>query len=170
MRYLSVVSAASLLMLVGGGCTQNIAERAVNKAIENKIEAETGHNADVNVNDGSITFTDNESGATGQFGGNVKLGDDFPSDVPLPNDINISGTATTPDGVWVTYTSNQSASDLSAWYEAELIADGFTKQGSFTTGTSSSWAFVKGDISIGVIITDGSDDAKTTVMVTRSED
>lgn len=170
MRYLSLAAVMSVFVLVGGGCTESLAERAVDRAIEKRIESETGHEADVDINDGSITFTDNASGATGQFGGNVKLPSDFPSDIPLPNGITLSGTASTPEGDWVTYTTDQSAADLGAWYEAELTADGFTKQGSFTTGTSSSWAFEKGSVSIGIAITDGADGAKTSVMVTRSED
>lgn len=169
MRYLSLVSVVSVLILAGGGCTQNIAERAVNKVIENKIESETGHDADVDINDGSIKFTD-ESGATGEFGGNVKLGSDFPSDVPMPDGINIMGVASSPEATWVTYTSNQSVTELGAWYEVKLLADGFTKQGYFSTGASSSWAFKKGGVGISIVATDTDDTDVTQVMVTRSED
>jgi len=170
MRLLKATALLSALIILGGGCTESVAEKVVDRAIEKKIETETGHDADVNINDGSISFTDDASGTSGQFGGNVKLPNDFPSDVPLPDGISLTGTASSPDGTWVTYTSNQSATDLGAWYENELAADGFVKQGSFTTGSSSTLSYMKDGVGIGVVISEGTDGEATTVMVTRSEE
>ncbi len=171
MRYLSIGSVLAILILAGGGCTQSLANQAVERVVENKIESESGQSVDVDFGEDSVSFSDDESGASGTFGTDVKLGDDFPSDIPLPNDISVTGVANSPDGVWVSYTTNQSGADLQAWYEFELKADDWSLQGSFindSAGNSGTALYEKDGVSIGVITTDS--DGTTTVMVTRSED
>lgn len=170
MRLWKISAAVGALLLVGGGCTQSVVEKIANKAIENRIESETGRDAEVSIDDGSIKFTDEDSGATGQFGGNIALPQDFPVDVPLPSGIAVTGLASSPDGMWVTYTVDQSMTELGAWYESEFTRDGFVKQGYFVADDSSTWAFKKDNVTIGLVITAAASDTPTTVMVTRAEE
>lgn len=170
MRVWQISVGVCALLLVGGGCTQSLIGKIANQAIENRIESQTGHDAEVNIDDGSIKFTDEESGAVGQFGDNISLPGDFPADVPIPSDISVTGFASSPDGTWVTYTTNQTVAELGTWYESELTSDKFVKQGYFVAGDSSTWAFKKANVTIGIVITGATSDTPTTVMVTRAEE
>lgn len=170
MRLLYIVSAISLVTLVGGGClsSKSLADRVVEKVVEKRM-ADEGVDGSFDIEDGNVTFTDDETGATGTFGTDIGLGD-FPKDVPVPSGVTVMGVANSPDGAWVSYTTTQSAADLGAWYESELTAQGWTKQGYYLMGTASTWAYKKDTVSIGLIITDATDGNPTSVMVTRAEE
>lgn len=158
-------------MLVGGGCTDKLVEKAVEKGLENRINAESDANADVDIHNGQVTLQ-NEDGSVGTFGAGVKLPDDFPSDVPLPKDVEISGVANADDGVWVSYMTEDSVNDIAAWYQGELEGDGWTQDASFTMGSMTTFAYKKDNVTIGVMIThdEAEQDSPTIVMITRGEE
>jgi hypothetical protein len=74
------------VVLFGFGCSpgenfrEKVAQGVVEKAIENRVKAESGKDVDVDIGNGSVNVK-GEDGATFSMGKNVKVPDDFPSDV-----------------------------------------------------------------------------------------
>jgi hypothetical protein len=79
-----------------GGCAQKAAEQLVERAIENAAAAE-GEDVDIDLSEGELNITDDE-GNEMSFGGS-DIPEDWPSVVPVNNDIEIAFSASqTTDG------------------------------------------------------------------------
>src|SRR3989338_7755248 len=82
------------LVLIGGGCFNQVADTA----IERGIESETGGSVNVNTQGNRITYTDEETGGTVTAGSDIALPDDFPTDFFVyDGDLTILSAANVPD-------------------------------------------------------------------------
>ncbi len=161
----------SALMLLGAGCTERLYERAAEKAIENKINSESGRDASVDINNGQLEFSDEETGATGSFGADIKVPDDFPGDIVLPDGITVMGVTNTPEAAWISYTSQMTVVELGDWYKSELEGSGWTKQGEYLISGANTYSFRKDSVTLSVVIAEStSADDTRTVIVTRVSD
>lgn len=153
------------LILVGGGCFNAETETA----IEREIESETGGSADVDVEDDAITYTDEETGATVRTGSDISLPSDFPTDFFVyDGDISIISAANVPnEGVSLMFSSQDSLSEVVAWYEGELTADGWVKSQGYTLQGSVMQAYTKGELMTALSLSESS--GMTTGTVTRSQ-
>lgn len=105
------------LTFVLAGCG-NIAEKAVEKAIEKG----TGTEIDTD-RDGNVTIKGQDGESNFQVGEGTSIPDDFPKDVPLPKGGKLMGSTTTPDA-WGLTLQGVSASDYDALTSAIESAGG----------------------------------------------
>ena len=83
---ISVLSVVIMLVLALGGCTQNIAAKIAEKAIEN-VAAQEGESVDVNLDEGQVNITDEEGNEVSLGGTTVPEG--WPDVVPVNENITI---------------------------------------------------------------------------------
>lgn len=107
--------------------------------IERAIERSAGDNADVDVDLGGNTTITTDQG-TMTFGSN-KTPDNWPSDIDLPKDIQItfSGSANPEsgeEGSYMSYTTKDSIEDVMAYYKKELDNEGWKTEQTTTMGTA----------------------------------
>lgn len=152
------------LTLIGAGCEKSLSERATEYAVEKAVEQQTDGNVDLDLNDGQISYTDNEGNKV-QYGQNVSLPSDFPKDIPVYKGSTILTTATTSEGSYISLQTTDSATDVLAWYETEL--KGWTKEESFDMQGLSARTFTKPGLKI--VITAASQDGQTMINIQYSE-
>ena len=122
MIIITVIVAVSLALVFSmGGCAQKAAEQLVERAIENAAAAE-GEDVDIDLSEGELNITDDE-GNEMSFGGS-DIPEDWPSVVPVNNDIEIAFSASqTTDGKkgWsISGLYKGSGEDLYNYYKNEL--------------------------------------------------
>ncbi len=83
---ISILAVAVMLVLALGGCTQNIAAKIAEKAIEDAA-AKSGESVDVNLDEGKVNITDEEGNEVSLGGTTVPEG--WPDVVPVNKDITI---------------------------------------------------------------------------------
>ncbi len=110
-----------VLLFVFSGCTQKIASKVIEKAIESAA-AKEGESVDVNIEEGEVNITDKEGNELSIGGAEVP--EDWPSAVPINNDIKIlfSGKQTT-DGKanWtISGTFNGDSKNLYEYYKGSF--------------------------------------------------
>lgn len=116
-----------IIMLFTTGCslTEKAAKKTAEKAVEAAVESST--NAEVDIKEGSITITDEETGTTTQLGEDVSLPDNFPSDVPIFEDVTVIASLETAEGEFTTtMTSTEDHGVITKFYETELKKEGWT--------------------------------------------
>jgi hypothetical protein len=132
-----LAAAVAALALVGSACS-NTAEKAAERA----IEAETGKNADIDVTEDGYSIQTGE----GSLDMGNQLPDEWPSDIALPADFQVTGGSNISDGsanlTTVAGTTGQSTADVMAMFAGQL--DGWTQiQTASATGeraiTTTSW-------------------------------
>ena len=119
---ITVISLVSVALIFSiGGCAQRAAEKMVERAIEQAAEAE-GEDVDIDLSEGEINISDEEGNEMSFGGGDIP--DDWPSVVPVNNDIEIAFSASqTTDGKkgWsISGLYNGSGEELYSWYKNEL--------------------------------------------------
>lgn len=155
-----------LPMLLGGGCFSDLAE----SAIEGQIEAQTGGQADIDLSGESVTYTDTETGGTVALGANLTLPADFPSDILIyDGQITLSSASNVPgEGASLVFTTSESSVVIADWYETKLIADGWTKDGSFDLQGTSLRSYKKAGVTMSLSL--ATQEGVTTVIVARAEE
>jgi len=88
---ISVLAVAMMLVLALGGCTQNIASKIAEKAIENAA-AKEGESVDINLDEGQVNITDAEGNEVSLGGTTVPEG--WPDVVPVNENITIQFSST----------------------------------------------------------------------------
>jgi len=104
---ISVLSVAIMLVLALGGCTQNIAAKIAEKAIENAA-AKEGESVDVNLDKGQVNITDKEGNEVSIGGTTVPKG--WPDAVPVNENITIQFSGSQK-------TDNKMSYNISGLYE-----------------------------------------------------
>ena len=89
---ISILAVAVMLVLALGGCTQNIAAKIAEKAIEDAA-AKSGESVDVNLDEGQVNITDEEGNEVSLGGTTVPEG--WPDVVPVNENITIQFSTTT---------------------------------------------------------------------------
>lgn len=123
------------LVAVGAGCNpiENAKEKAMNSIVDNAIErtvkTQTGEDVDVNIGEGAMNVT-GENGAKFSMGENLKLPENFPSDVPVYGSVSIKSTTVDPSkgSAFLIMTSKDKAEDVIAWYKNEAKSKGWTQK------------------------------------------
>lgn len=115
------------LLFTGAGCfsSDKIAEKITEKAIEGAIEGE--QDADIDITDNGLTFTDEETGDTLSFGEEVELPDGFPSDVPIMDDAAIvASSSSSSRGEHTATLTSKNFSKTEKFYTEQLVEEGWT--------------------------------------------
>ena len=116
-----LVTVILMLTFSFSGCTQKVAEKMVEKAIEEAASKE-GESVDVNVEESSISIKDKEGGEINI--GSAKVPEGWPSAVPVNDKIQIGFSGSQKnDGKtnWnITGTYNGSGEELFNWYKQKI--------------------------------------------------
>ena len=152
---LSICLLTAVLFL--SGCCKTVTE----ESIESDIEEATGGDADVDLDDGTVSINTNEG--TFEAGEDVDIPDGFPSDVHV-----IDGTVTAAmqmgEGIYtVTIQTSKTASQAKSEYREELENDGWTINFSLDVEGGSTMTGEKDERTVSVSIS--SDDADGTLVV-----
>ncbi len=155
---------------------------------EKMLERATGGQYDVDIDrDGSVKVkgdgyemnTNDDGQGTMQIKGddgeqinistgeNIKLPDNWPSSIPLPNDAKISyaqsGGSADGSGQTVAFTTRDSMSEVTEFYKSELADKGWTIEATMVTTDGGMVSATQGEDS--VIISIGSTDGETAVTI-----
>lgn len=107
--------------LVLAGCGQ-VAEQAAEQAVEQAM----GEDADINVEDGSVSMTDAE-GNNVAIGENVALPDNWPAEIPVYDGGTLSlASVDAASGVTAMWMTDATPEDAAAAYGAALEAAGYS--------------------------------------------
>jgi hypothetical protein len=120
------------LALIGAGCPltqkaeEKVAEEAVEAMIENSVE-DDGGSGDVEIEDDSFTFTDNETGETFSFGEGADLPEEFPNDVPLyqPSTVLASSSSNNNQDFTVSLQTSDDFDTVADFYDDEIESEGW---------------------------------------------
>src|SRR5947207_1113233 len=97
---LAAVTLVGTLMLAGFGCgsvAQTITDKAANVAVNSAINSQTGGNANVDLQNGTVNFKDKD-GNTVNYGTNATIPDNFPKAVPVYQGATVVLASTSTDG------------------------------------------------------------------------
>ncbi|MEZ5488888.1 MAG: hypothetical protein R3F50_01045 [Gammaproteobacteria bacterium] len=111
------------------GCGENVptSQEAQEQELEN-YAAQFGADIDVDMSRGTpqVSFNQNLGNGTVLVGNNLNLPADFPDDVAMFPDIQILSVNTMPLGYMVQAQVAASHDDITAFYAARMVADGWT--------------------------------------------
>ena len=173
------VAAAGLaigLVLVGAGCGGG--SEAGDKLAEKILEENGGGDVDINSDEGSYKFTD-ENGNT--FEGSVdgegaSLPDGWPSDLAPPDGVKIvTASSNAVDGKATMSVLAEAGGTVEEWatgLKSQLTDAGYTiDNDTSTSGSDGSYAGLSasGDYDVFASVSDGSDEGTVTITVTLSE-
>lgn len=123
-----MIGAVAIVALLSGGCGQRIAEQAAERAIENSA----GSDADVDIDNGTLTA--NVNGSTIQVGTN-SWPENFPSDVYRVDGTVMMAASNSGDQAYVvSVRTDQTPADLDGIYRRELGNAGWSIIGSTNYG------------------------------------
>lgn len=164
MRKRSVRWVALVLVLGAAACSPGAcAERAVEEA----IEAETGGEADVDADSGTVTLRGEAGEVT--FAGSedgIELPEDFPAAIPIYPDALAIQYVSTADGVQAGFQVDAPVGDVRDWYAEQLEEKGWEIQMNAATPDGGMLAAELEGESLSLML--GSDENETTIIVTLS--
>ncbi len=118
MKKLLFIALVSIFVFTGCSLTDQIAEKAAEKAIE------AGTGAEVDLEDGTITAE--SDGQTISIGEDVKLPSDFPSDVPVYSKAQVVSSFSSDEAHTATLTSSKDFDTVKSYYQKEIESEGWT--------------------------------------------
>ena len=166
---ISVLAVAAMLVLAFGGCTQNIAAKIAEKAIENAA-AKEGESVDVNLDEGQVNITDKEGNEVSIGGTTVPKG--WPDVVPVNENITIqfSGSQKTDNKMSYNISGlyKGTSEDLYNFYKGALTSftvdnDSVTDSGE--DGKIYSLQFSNDKYTVSVFVTDNNEEVAVVLSV-----
>ncbi|RJX34394.1 MAG: hypothetical protein C4531_04040 [Desulfurivibrio sp.] len=150
-------------LLLLNGCGNSVEE----KAVEKKIEKETGAKATVDLSDQGMKITGASEGekfsvTTGEA---TEIPKDFPEDVPLYQPSRAVSAVEVAGGYSVTLTTPDAVDKVAANYKEQMTAQGWAEQASMNMGGQNVLVYGKGEgrvANIAVMPVEG----ETTITVT----
>ena len=128
--------------------------RGTEEIIEDRIEEETGEDAEVDMEDGAM-YIETEEGTVDV--GAVSLPADWPTDVSVYEGATITqvmsvNPATGDAGRAVIFTTTDTAADVVAFYKSQLPLDGWTMEASMEAGTTTILSGAKDERKVSLMI------------------
>ena len=150
-------------LLLLNGCGNSVEE----KAVEKKIEKETGAKAEVDLSDQGMKMTGTSEGekfsvTTGEA---TEIPKDFPEDVPLYQPARAVSAVVVAGGYSVTLTTPDAVDKVAANYKVQMTAQGWAEQTSMNMGGQTVLVYGKEEgrvVNIAVMPVEGA----TTITVT----
>lgn len=103
-----------VFVLTGFGCGQSALDRAIQEAVDADLEAKR-----LEMERGTITI-EGENGETVSVGENVRIPENFPTDIPAYPGSQKTAYSLADEGAWLTLTTTDSTSVVSEWYAKEF--------------------------------------------------
>jgi hypothetical protein len=172
---LLVVGIGCFVLLIVAGVVGSIAVKFFAKqiglgALQSAIESKTGIKTNLSgLEEGKMTLTDKETGTTVEVGSD-KLPDNFPKDFPVYPGAKVTGVLSGSEkgvstGVWVTFETNDSKDNVSAFYKENLKANGWEETAMYATSDTVTQSVRKGNVNGTVGITQAEDGEQTEIVV-----
>lgn len=155
------------LAAVSGLAACDSSETLTEKAIEKYAEHQ-GVDMDIDLKDGaqSVTMQTDQGEMTTQVGGNVKIPDGFPSDVPFYEGLTLQTASTISDTYMLQAQSNEPLDKIVQYYVEAMPAQGWVKEAeSNQGGVLYISSFKKDGRTAGVSVMSG-DDSRTVQITT----
>lgn len=138
--------------------------------LKKTIEERTGIKVENGKNGEKISITNQKTGELVELG-EGKIPANFPKDFPLYPGAIPSGTAVGSDqatgkGFWLLLESSDSLSKVTAFYDEQLEAKGWTVEETSTMGDGSAYQVKKEKLAGTVILSKGKNDEKATILIT----
>lgn len=134
------------------------------------LEEKTGLKVDSD-DTGTFTVTDKKTGSTLDVGSG-QIPASFPKDFPVYPGAKVAGSMTGKgsggEGTFVSFTTTDGAAKVTAYYDKELAAKGWTVAQTVTSGDSSSRVLSKDAMGATLVITGESSNKETSIVVTLS--
>ncbi len=177
-KHLPLAAALAAVVLMGWSCNpfQAAKEKAEQKVADSIaggiLSKATGGKVDVSTDSGKVSFKDNKTGNTVAFGEDLKLPDDFPSDVPIYGGAKVTAVTTNKQekSANVTLTSTDAKDKVMKWYEDKMKADGWEEKNSSTINEVEFREYTKGQVKIAVSVWPNDDKQSTFITVSRTEE
>lgn len=152
-----------------GKAAEKFAEKATEKVTEKAIEAESGGDANVDIGKDGKVQIDTEDGSLSI--GTGEIPDSWPSDVPLPEDLDIVSSLATQDGsILAGSTASMNDAEVMEFYEEAL--GGWTASSRANdmtaTGNFSSAQYEQGERVLSITAT-GTPDESTAISISYTE-
>jgi len=175
-KYLPLAATLASVVLMGWSCNpfeaaKEKAEQKVADSIAGGILSKaTGGKVNVDTDSGKVQFKDNKTGQTVAFGEDLKLPDDFPSDVPIYGGAKISAVTTNKQegSANATLTSSDDKDAVLKWYEDKMKSDGWEEKNSSTINNVEFREYAKGKAKLAVSIWPNDDQQKKGTFITLS--
>jgi purine nucleoside permease len=113
--------------------------------IEKAIEAGTGQKVDINTAQESITIQSGDESIAFSSGDNVKVPAAFPNDIYVYNNAQVKMAMDLPEGVSVSFLTNENVAAVRAKYEQEMARNGWSKEMSMDLNGQVIFGFQKQD-------------------------
>lgn len=166
------IGCVALLFLGGIGSTIFFRFFA-KKAIEGVIQNKTGINVS-DVQNGKMTFTDTKTGSTVNVGGGT-VPDTFPKDFPLYPGAKVTSSLSGAqsgknNGFWLTMTTPDTLDKVNAFYKAQLAANGWAIESTYTAGGTTTETMTKTGWSGSLAVTSDSGTKATQIVIILGQD
>jgi hypothetical protein len=172
---LSILPLMLSVALFGFGCNPvaRVQETAMKNVVENAIEKgvknETGQNVDLDIGEGGFTMK-GENGESIAMGENVKVPDNFPSEVPRysPSIAKSVSVNAAKGEAFLILMADVDPDEVLSWYNEETTAKGWVQRTSSEMGDGNyAMTYSRADGSeLSVLITGSEDQKQTTVTLT----
>lgn len=158
LRSLSIIGVVTVAL---AGCGQN----AVDEALENEIEKETGGAATVDMEDGTVRVTTSEGSFTA---GTNTLPTDWPTDIPVFRDATIQFSGETNQegedgGSMAVLMTTESAKNVLDFYTIALKENGWTMEATMAAQGMNIMTGTKDDRALTLSVTEA--DGSTTITI-----
>lgn len=173
-RKVAALGLAAALTLVGTGCGDD----AGDKLAEKITESQTGGDVDLNSEDGSVKFTDDEGNTfeTDVNGEGAELPADWPAELAPPDDIKIvTASTSTVNGaktMTVLASADGTVADWAGGLKTQLEDAGYSIENDTTaSGSGGDYAGLSatGDYDVFASITQAADGEAVDITITLSE-
>ncbi len=169
------VGVGCLVLIVVAGLAISLVVRFFAKRVglgmlQGVIENRTGVKTNLqDLENGKMTFTDPKTGSKVDIGSN-KVPDTFPKEFPLYPGAKVTSSlsgaqAGKSNGFWLTLSTPDATDAVTSYYKAQLAANTWTVQQTFTTGDTTTETVTKGAWTGSLSITKSSSDKETQIVI-----
>jgi outer membrane lipoprotein-sorting protein len=154
---------ACCLILLAAGCGGSADEEAV----ERRIEAETGGEAEVDLSEGTMEVTGktDEGEYSMSAGKKTEIPEDFPGDVFIYRPSETVMSMKVPEGHSLTLTTGDDQAKVADAYKSEMEKNGWSQEGSMNMGGQMMLVYKKGERMANVSVTAADDKTQITLSV-----
>lgn len=161
MKHPHLLAVVAALSLVGVGCNPvaSVEKKVGDAAAGAAVHALTNGQVDADVSGGAVTMKDAQTGASVALGGDVKIPDDFPKDVPVYAGAKVVAVLSSKesDRASLGLQTADDAQTVVSWYETTLKGAGFTLAQSMSVSGSEIRLFKKDTVQIEVDVMTNAD-------------
>jgi len=157
----------SVCVIMVAGCGKRSGERIAEKMAEAAM-AKDGVKGKVNISGDKVTIETKDGKSTFASGGNAKVPENFPKDVPVYAGASILASASVPNGSVLTLQTKDAAAKVMSFYKGKLTGSGWTSEMTMEQGEQLMSAYKKGKKTISIIA--GKSDKLTSITITASDE